>query len=178
MKQYEEMKKKHPDAILLFRVGDFYETFSNDAVVASDILGITFTRRANGKAKAVELAGFPYHALDTYLPKLVRAGKRVAICEQLEDPKLAKNSVKRGVTELVTPGKPAATKSKPLDFAPLFLLLSHFLIAMEQLYRFAEIRRKTAEIRALSQELRVSPKLAFNACYEEIIKPKQPTLFD
>lgn len=104
MKQYNEMKKKHPDAILLFRVGDFYETFCEDAVAASEILGITLTRRANGKAMSVELAGFPHHALDTYLPKLIRAGKRVAICEQLEDPKLTKKLVKRDITELVTPG--------------------------------------------------------------------------
>ena len=104
MKQYLEMKKKHPDAVLLFRVGDFYETFSDDAITASEILGITLTRRANGSASSVELAGFPHHALDTYLPKLVRAGKRVAICEQLEDPKLTKSLVKRGITELVTPG--------------------------------------------------------------------------
>ena len=104
MKQYIEMKAKHPDAILLFRVGDFYETFSDDALVASEILGITLTRRANGAAQYVELAGFPHHALDTYLPKLVRSGKRVAICEQLEDPKLTKKLVKRGITELVTPG--------------------------------------------------------------------------
>ncbi len=104
MKQYAEMKTKHPDAILLFRVGDFYETFSDDAIIASEILGITLTRRANGSAQYVELAGFPHHALDTYLPKLVRAGKRVAICEQLEDPKLTKKLVKRGITELVTPG--------------------------------------------------------------------------
>lgn len=105
MKQYIEMKGKHPDAILLFRVGDFYETFSDDAIAASEILGITLTRRANGAASSVELAGFPHHALDTYLPKLVRAGKRVAICEQLEDPKTVKNKlVKRGITELVTPG--------------------------------------------------------------------------
>ena len=104
MKQYIEMKAKHPDAILLFRVGDFYETFSDDAITASEILGITLTRRANGVAQSVELAGFPHHALDTYLPKLVRAGKRVAICEQLEDPKLTKKLVKRGITELVTPG--------------------------------------------------------------------------
>lgn len=104
MKQYIEMKGKHPDAILLFRVGDFYETFSEDAITASEILGITLTRRANGSAQYVELAGFPHHALDTYLPKLVRAGKRVAICEQLEDPKLTKKLVKRGITELVTPG--------------------------------------------------------------------------
>jgi DNA mismatch repair protein MutS len=104
MSQYIEMKKKHPDAILLFRVGDFYETFSDDAITASEILGITLTRRANGKAAYVELAGFPHHALDSYLPKLVRAGKRVAICEQLEDPKLTKKLVKRGITELITPG--------------------------------------------------------------------------
>lgn len=104
MKQYFEMKQKHPDAVLLFRVGDFYETFCDDAITASEILGITLTRRANGSAQSVELAGFPHHALDTYLPKLVRAGKRVAICEQLEDPKLTKKLVKRGITELVTPG--------------------------------------------------------------------------
>ena len=104
MKQFFEMKKKHPDAIMLYRVGDFYETFSTDAVTASEILGITLTKRANGPGQHIELAGFPHHALDTYLPKLVRAGKRVAICEQLEDPKLTKKLVKRGITELVTPG--------------------------------------------------------------------------
>ena len=104
MKQYYGIKAKHPDAILLFRVGDFYETFGDDAIRASEILGITLTRRANGAASYVELAGFPYHAIDTYLPKLVRSGQRVAICEQLEDPKLTKNIVKRGITELVTPG--------------------------------------------------------------------------
>ena len=98
MKQYFEMKKKHPDAILLFRVGDFYETFCDDAITASEILGITLTRRANGVAQSVELAGFPHHALDVYLPKIVRAGHRVAICEQLEDPKLTKKLVKRGVS--------------------------------------------------------------------------------
>ena len=104
MKQYYDIKAVHPDAILLFRVGDFYETFGNDAIEASGILGITLTRRANGAASYVELAGFPHHALDTYLPKLVRAGKRVAICEQLEDPKMTKKLVQRGVIELVTPG--------------------------------------------------------------------------
>jgi DNA mismatch repair protein MutS len=104
MKQYAGIKAKHPDAVLLFRVGDFYETFGEDAIKAAEILGITLTRRANGSASFVELAGFPYHALDTYLPRLVRAGQRVAICEQLEDPKLTKNIVKRGITELVTPG--------------------------------------------------------------------------
>ena len=104
MKQYYAVKTKHPDAVLLFRVGDFYETFGEDVIKASEILGIILTRRANGSASFVELAGFPYHALDTYLPKLVRAGQRVAICEQLEDPKLTKTIVKRGITELVTPG--------------------------------------------------------------------------
>lgn len=104
MQQYYRIKDKHPDAILLFRVGDFYETFSEDAIVASRVLGITLTRRANGSAQFVELAGFPHHALDSYLPKLVRAGHRVAICDQLEDPKQTKKLVKRGITELVTPG--------------------------------------------------------------------------
>ncbi len=104
MKQYYQMKEKHPDAILLFRVGDFYETFENDAVKTSEILGITLTKRANGSASYVALAGFPHHAIDTYLPKLVRAGLRVAICEQLEDPKKTKKLVKRGIIELVTPG--------------------------------------------------------------------------
>lgn len=97
MKQFLEMKQKHPDAILLFRVGDFYECFSQDAIDASEILGITLTRRAYGNNNSVELTGFPHHALDAYLPKLVRAGRRVAICEQLEDPKLSKNLVKRGI---------------------------------------------------------------------------------
>ena len=104
MKQFFELKAKHPDAIMLFRCGDFYETYSEDAVVASEMLGITLTKRANGQGKSVEMAGFPHHALDTYLPKLIRAGKRVAICDQLEDPKLTKKLVKRGITELVTPG--------------------------------------------------------------------------
>ena len=104
MKQFFELKAKHPDAIMLFRCGDFYETYSEDAVVASEILGITLTKRANGQGKSVEMAGFPHHALDTYLPKLIRAGKRVTICDQLEDPKLTKKLVKRGITELVTPG--------------------------------------------------------------------------
>ncbi len=104
MKQFLDLKAQHPDAVMLFRCGDFYETYSTDAVTASEILGITLTKRANGKGKTIEMAGFPHHALDTYLPKLVRAGKRVAICDQLEDPKMTKKLVKRGITELVTPG--------------------------------------------------------------------------
>ena len=103
MGQYNRIKAKHPDALLLFRIGDFYETFGEDAIKTSKILGIVLTARNNGGSK-IELAGFPHHSLDTYLPKLVRAGQRVAICEQLEDPKLTKKIVKRGVTELVTPG--------------------------------------------------------------------------
>ncbi len=104
MKQYFSIKAKYPDAILLFRVGDFYETFGEDAIVASNVLGIVLTRRANGSAAFVELAGFPHHSIDSYLPKLVRAGYKVAVCDQLEDPKLTKKIVKRGITELVTPG--------------------------------------------------------------------------
>ena len=104
MQQFFDLKKKHPDAVLLFRCGDFYETYCDDAIIASNILGITLTKRNNGYNKGDEMAGFPHHALDTYLPKLIRAGKRVAICDQLEDPKLTKKLVKRGITELVTPG--------------------------------------------------------------------------
>ena len=127
MIQYDEMKRKHPDAVLLFRVGDFYETFSQDAITTSEILGITLTKRANGYASHVELAGFPHHALDTYLPKLVRAGKRVAICEQLEDPKTVKGGkiVKRGITEVVTPG--VALNDNVLDHRENnFLAAVHF----------------------------------------------------
>jgi len=104
MRQYNAIKAKYPDALLLFRVGDFYETFGEDAIRTSGILGIVLTRRANGSASFIELAGFPHHALDIYLPKLVKSGLRVAICDQLEDPKLTKTIVKRGVTELVSPG--------------------------------------------------------------------------
>ena len=104
MKQYNEIKRKYPDACLLFRVGDFYETFGEDAVRASKILGITLTKRGAGSPAETALAGFPHHSINTYLPKLVKAGLRVAICDQLEDPKMTKTIVKRGVTELVTPG--------------------------------------------------------------------------
>ncbi len=113
MQQYYSIKAKYPDALLLFRVGDFYETFGEDAIKAAGILGIVLTRRANGSASFIELAGFPHHSIDTYLPKLVRAGNRVAICDQLEDPKLTKTIVKRGVTELITPG--VAFSEKILD---------------------------------------------------------------
>src|SRR3954469_21213735 len=113
MQQHNAIKARYPDAILLFRVGDFYETFGEDAIVASRVLGITLTKRNNGAASASELAGFPHHALDTYLHKLVKAGHRVAVCDQLEDPKQAKGVVKRGVTEMITPG--VATNEKLLE---------------------------------------------------------------
>ncbi len=125
MQQHRAIKQKYPDAILLFRVGDFYETFGEDAITSAQILGITLTKRNNGSASSSELAGFPHHALDTYLHKLVKAGYRVAICDQLEDPKLAKGIVKRGVTELVTPG--VATNDKLLDHnSNNFLACLHF----------------------------------------------------
>src|SRR5215210_1182120 len=125
MIQHSAIKAKYPDAILLFRVGDFYETFGGDAIIASQVLGITLTKRNNGGAPDNELAGFPHHALDTYLHKLVKAGYRVAICDQLEDPKAAKGIVKRGVTEMVTPG--TATGDKLLDYSNNnFLAAVHF----------------------------------------------------
>src|SRR6476660_933213 len=125
MKQHNAIKAKYPDAILLFRVGDFYETFGQDAITASRVLGITLTKRNNSSATAAELAGFPHHALDTYLHKLVKAGYRVAICDQLEDPKLAKGIVKRGITEMITPG--TATQDKLLEHRTNnFLAAVHF----------------------------------------------------
>ena len=124
MKQYAAVKVKYPDAILLFRVGDFYETFGQDAILTSKILGIVLTKRANGSSY-VELAGFPYHSVDTYLPKLVKAGHRVAICEQLEDPKKTKKIVKRGVTELISPG--TSINEKILDHKQNNFLASVFI---------------------------------------------------
>ena len=125
MQQHRAIKQKYPDAILLFRVGDFYETFGEDAIISAKVLGITLTKRNNGSPSASELAGFPHHALDTYLHKLVKAGYRVAICDQLEDPKAAKGIVKRGVTELVTPG--IATNDKLLEHnSNNFLAAIHF----------------------------------------------------
>ena len=128
MRQFYDLKAKHPDAVMLFRCGDFYETYCEDAIIASEILGITLTKRSNGKGEAsapIEMAGFPFHALDTYLPKLIRAGKRVAICDQLEDPKLTKKLVKRGITELVTPG--VSINDNVLDYKENnFLAAVHF----------------------------------------------------
>ncbi len=171
MTQYKEMKKKHPDAVLLFRVGDFYETFSDDAITASEILGITLTRRANGSATYVELAGFPHHALDTYLPKLVRAGKRVAICEQLEDPKLTKKLVKRQVVELVTSNNQPMVNA---HICGLFSILTDFSDILNKLSIFEKIRAKSQEIRLLAKTLGISPRQAFDECGI----PYQPTLFD
>ena len=123
MKQYFSIKTKYPDSLLLFRVGDFYETFGSDAIEASKILGIILTNRSNGSSK-IELAGFPHHSLNTYLPKLVKAGKRVAVCDQLEDPKKTKSIVKRGVTEMITPG--VALNDEVLDRAKNNFLASVF----------------------------------------------------
>ncbi len=157
-KQYYELKKKHPDAVLLFRVGDFYETISEDAVIASDILGITITYMPNGKNEFIRLACFPHNALDTYLPKLVRAGKRVAICEQLEDPKITKKLMKRQPTEIISP----YTHTVNADICRLFSILSAFGDIINKLIIFEEIRVKTQEIHRLATLLKVSPKKAFD----------------
>src|SRR5207248_11789036 len=142
MQQHKAIKQKYPDAVLLFRVGDFYETFGQDAVIASQVLGITLTKRNNGAAAMSDLAGFPHHALDTYLHKLVKAGYRVAIYDQLEDPKEAKEIVKRGVTEMVTPG--TATNEKLLDFnSNNFLAALH--IVNDQNYGMAFLDLSTGE---------------------------------
>lgn len=175
MKQYSEMKKKHPDAVLLFRVGDFYETFSEDAVLASDILGITLVRRANGSARFIELAGFPHHAIDTYLPKLIRAGKRVAICEQLDDSKIQKTKILREkVAELITPN-PLIQSSHDIELLNTFIwIFSAFGSVINKLYLFDKIQRKTREIQSLASTLGISPMRAF----EECSAMQQPSLFD
>ena len=143
-KQYTQIKTKYPGALLLFRVGDFYETFGEDAVRASKILGIVLTRRNNGGSHE-ELAGFPHHSLDNYLPKLVRAGERVAICDQLEDPATAKGIVKRGVTELVTPG--VSFNDNVLDIRRNnYLAAVH--VASEDLYGIAFLDISTGEFMA------------------------------
>lgn len=175
MKQYREMKVKHPDAILLFRIGDSYEAFSEDAVLISNILGITLMRRANSTSSYIELAGFSHHALDIYLPKLVRAGRRVALCEQLEDPKLQKSKTARtDVLELIKP----YSKSKPSPnlstIKAFILILSAFGDVVNKLYIFDKIRLKTQEILNLATSLGISPRKAFEECYEI----KQPSLFE
>lgn len=168
MKQYNAIKAKYPDALLLFRVGDFYETFGEDAVKTANILGIVLTRRANGAASFVELAGFPYHSLDAYLPKLVRAGQRVAICEQLEDPKMAKTIVKRDVTELVTPG--IAYNDKVLEHKTNnFLCVIHFDKAI---HGIAFLDVSTGEFLIAQGKLDYIEKLVHNFRPSEIIFQK------
>ncbi|MFV0506260.1 MAG: DNA mismatch repair protein MutS [Bacteroidales bacterium] len=168
MKQYYSIKDKHPDAILLFRVGDFYETFGEDAIKASSILGITLTRRANGTASYVELAGFPHHALDSYLPKLVRAGQRVAICEQLEDPKATKKIVKRGITELVTPG--VSTNDHILEHNRNNYLASLFFDKQKAGVAFLDI--STGEFATAQGSLEYVDKLISSLQPKEILYPK------
>ncbi len=168
MRQYSQVKAKYPGALVLFRVGDFYETFGEDAIKASQILGIVLTRRANGKASEIELAGFPYHSLDTYLPKLVRAGQRVAICDQLEDPKKTKTIVKRGVTELVTPG--VTMNDKVLESKQ-----SNYLAALfyqEPFYGLAFVDISTGEFMAAQGNFDYAMKLLQGLKPSEIIFPK------
>ncbi|MFV0346770.1 MAG: DNA mismatch repair protein MutS [Bacteroidales bacterium] len=168
MKQYYSIKEKHPDAVLLFRVGDFYETFGEDAIRASSILGITLTRRANGAASYVELAGFPHHALDSYLPKLVRAGQRVAICEQLEDPKATKKIVKRGITELVTPG--VSTNDNILEHNRNNYLASLFFD--KQMAGIAFLDISTGEFATAQGSFEYVDKLISSLQPKEIVYPK------
>jgi DNA mismatch repair protein MutS len=171
MKQYNEIKSKYPDALLLFRVGDFYETFGEDAIKASGILGIVLTRRANGAAMYIELAGFPHHSLETYLPKLVRAGLRVAICDQLEDPKATKTIVKRGVTELVTPG--LSTSDKLLDHRS-----NNFLAAVihgKDEVGLAFLDHSTGEFLVAQGKPSYAEKLIQNFQPGEVLMPKSAT---
>ena len=171
MKQYNQFKAKHPDAILLFRVGDFYETFGDDAIKTSQVLGIVLTKRANGSAQFVDLAGFPYHSLDVYLPKLVRAGLRVAICEQLEDPKLTKTIVKRGVTELVTPG--VSINDKVLEQKENnFLAAVHFT---EKLCGIAFVDISTGEFYVAEGNQEYMDKLLQNFKPSELVIQKHKT---
>ncbi len=165
MKQFLGLKAKNPDALMLFRCGDFYETYSTDAVEAAGILGITLTKRANGKGKTIEMAGFPHHALDTYLPKLIRAGKRVAICDQLEDPKLTKKLVKRGITELVTPG--VAINDNVLNYRENnFLCAIHF---GKQALGIAFLDISTGEFLTAEGDVEYLDKLLSNFAPKEII---------
>lgn len=170
MQQHRAIKQRYPDAVLLFRVGDFYETFGNDAIIASKVLGITLTKRNNGAAASAELAGFPHHALDTYLHKLVKAGHRVAICDQLEDPKLAKGVVKRGVTEMVTPG--TATQDKLLDHqANNFLAALHF--AGEDAYGLAFLDISTGEFFVAEGDREYADKLLQSFRPSEVVFQRQ-----
>jgi DNA mismatch repair protein MutS len=168
MGQYNKIKQKYPDAILLFRVGDFYETFGADAIKASQILGIVLTKRANGSQTELELAGFPYHSVETYLPKLVKAGYRVAICEQLEDPKMTKTIVKRGVTELITPG--VAINDKILDHKSNNFLASIYFADKEIGIAFIDI--STGEFLIAEGDESYIDKLMQSFAPSEIVFPK------
>ncbi|MBX7240596.1 MAG: DNA mismatch repair protein MutS [Bacteroidia bacterium] len=171
MKQYTAIKAKYPGAILLFRVGDFYETFGEDAVVVSKILGIVLTKRGNGSASEIELAGFPHHSLDSYLPKLVRAGKRVAVCDQLEDPKMAKGIVKRGVTELVTPG--ITFNDKILEVNKSNYLASLYFSPQNKDIGIAFIEISTSDFFCLSGDIKYVEKILHNFFPSEILVPKK-----
>ena len=169
MKQYYATKAKYPDAILLYRMGDFYETFGEDAVTTSRILGITLTKRSSGSPGTVELAGFPFHAIDTYLPKLVRAGQRVAICEQLEDPKKTKFLVKRGVIELVTPGACYSEYSTDIK-SNTFLAAVHFGKTEAGL---ALLDLSTGEFLATEGDYATIDKLLNSFQPKEVVYPKE-----
>ena len=173
MLQHRSIKAKYPDAILLFRVGDFYETFGNDAVVASKILGITLTKRGAGSPSEIELAGFPYHSLDTYLHKLVKAGYRVAICDQLEDPKTVKGIVKRGVTELVTPG--TATNDKLLENKTNNFLAALYINAEESGAAFIDI--STGEFFVAEGNIEYIDKLLQSFRPSEVVFQKNKAAF-
>ncbi len=171
MKQYTAIKAKYPGAILLFRVGDFYETFGEDAVIVSKILGIVLTKRGNGSASEIELAGFPHHSLDSYLPKLVRAGKRVAVCDQLEDPKMAKGIVKRGVTELVTPG--ITFNDKILEVNKSNYLASLYFSPQGKEIGISFIEISTGDFFCLSGNVKYVEKILHNFFPSEILVPKK-----
>ena len=169
MKQFNQIKAKYPDAILLFRVGDFYETFGEDAIKASSCLGITLTKRGNGAAGEIPLAGIPYHSLDNYLSKLVKAGYRVAICEQLEDPKMTKTIVKRGVTEIITPG--IASQDNILDSKKNNYLASIYIGAKKNGIALMDI--STGEFYISAGDESYIDKLLHSYRPSEIIIPKQ-----
>lgn len=173
--QYYELKKKHPDAVLLFRIGDFYETFGDDAIAISGILDLTLVRRRNGDKTSIELAGLPHHALDKYLPMLIRAGKRVAICEQLEDPKINKTNIVKSIEpEQISPDKQSKPSFETSVISSFTTLLQELCDVLNKLHTFEEIRLKTQEIQSLAASLGISPRRAFEECYEI----KQSSLFE
>lgn len=171
MKQYNAIKQKYPGAILLFRVGDFYETFGEDAIIAAKILGIVLTKRGNGSASEIELAGFPHHSLDTYLPKLVKAGKRVAVCDQLEDPKMAKGIVKRGITELVSPG--VTLNDKILEVNKNNYLASVYCDVKQETMGLAFIDVSTGDFFCLKGDTQYADKILATLCPSEILVSKK-----